>query len=190
MKQPKIVFVGAKPGESAPKKRKPVTRESAGIRHDMKQFYVMKDLMGDLFGQDTYLRLKETASFRDWRKASHKALEAIFMTVKLRVAIADDMWRDEVEATVAHGHSGVDGATDMAELFGALSATFIKLSFVLAGGKPYRARSARPLTKEHWGTSPYRTPQYVQSQRQREYAASAKERSAANRKRIAEEQDR
>ena len=178
-----IVIVGVQPGSVKPAKPKPVTRESAGITHHIEQFAAMKHILEHLFGPATYARLKY-ASFDDWRQASRKAFKAIRLSIKERVAVADDLWRDDVEDAIAHGERRISYAANMAELFNVLAASFIELSFVLAGGMPPHARGTRPLTKEYWGGPPLRSPQYVQADWQKENAKTEAERRRKNRERI------
>ena len=69
----KVTFV--KSGQMTKSKRS--SSREAGIRYDMSQFYSMKDVLEQLFGKRVYLRLKETASLKDWKDSTIKLLNAI-----------------------------------------------------------------------------------------------------------------
>ena len=62
------------------------------LRYDMSQFYPLKAVLEELLGHRVYLRLKETATLRDWKREIQKLLRAIKIAVKSTVEIADDDW--------------------------------------------------------------------------------------------------
>ena len=179
----KITFV--KPGELPIKRKRRLSREESGLRHDVSQFYSMKAVLEDLFGHPTYLRLKETGSFSDWKDAIAKLLRAIELSISLSVEVADDDWRAAIEFEIQSGLEFVQSADHMDELFCGFSATIARIVFTQIGQMPRYgvSRQTVPLTKEFWKLNSYRTVQYVQTVTQKETAARQREKREA----IAEE---
>jgi hypothetical protein len=70
------------------KKRKP-TFEEIGLKHQMSQFYSLKSTMEALFGHPMYMELKETTDLAVWRKAMKKLLDAIEVSIRHSVKVAD-----------------------------------------------------------------------------------------------------
>ena len=165
MKNIKVVFV--EPGQIANSKR-PLSCQT-GIRYDMSQFYSMKEVMEQLFGNRTYLRLKETAGLKDWKEASIKLLNAFLLASESSIAVADDDWRDEIINTVKTGVNLISSACEISDLFSSLAATLTRVAFIQIGSMPdHRAqRKTVRLTKEWWTLSHFRSVQYVQSRVQR-----------------------
>lgn len=165
MKSIKVIFV--EPGQIANSKR-PLSRQT-GIRYDMSQFYSMKDVMEQLFGNRTYLRLKETAGLKDWKEATIKLLNAILLASESSIAVADDDWRDEFTNTVRTGINLISSAGEISDLFSSLAATLTRIAFIQIGSMPdHRAqRKTVPLAKDWWTLSHFRSVQYVQSRVQR-----------------------
>jgi hypothetical protein len=58
----------------------------------MSQFYPLKAALEALLGHRDYLRLKETATLRDWKDEIQQLLSAIRIATKSTVEIADDDW--------------------------------------------------------------------------------------------------
>jgi hypothetical protein len=95
----KVKFVG--PNDKV-KKRKP-TFEEIGLKHQMSQFYSLKSTMEALFGHPMYMELKETTDLAIWRKAMKKLLDAVEISIKHSVKIADPDWHKAVESVLNHG---------------------------------------------------------------------------------------
>lgn len=139
-----------------------------GFRYDLVQFYPMKAVMESLFGRECFAKLKEAGDLAEWRAESDRLLRATALAVRATVAIADDQWKDEVQSVVALGRSQVKSAKAADELFAALAATYVRLSFLQLGTLPSRGSAQSvSLIERNWRLDPYRSVQYVQTRSQR-----------------------
>ena len=62
----------------------------SGFHHDLAQFYPMKAAMEQLFGRDSFAKLKETGSLAEWKGESLRLLKAADVAIDNSVAVADD----------------------------------------------------------------------------------------------------
>jgi hypothetical protein len=180
LKTLKVTFVES--GQIAKSKRSSSSWET-GIRYDMSQFYSMKDVMEQLFGKRAYLRLKETASLKDWKNSTIKLLNAILLASKSSIAVADDDWRNEITDTVKLGVKLISSADHISDLFSSLAATLTAIAFVQIGCMPNHRSQQKivPLKKEWWTLSHFRSVQYVQSGAQKAALAQVREKRKAAR---------
>jgi len=140
-----------------------------GLRHDLAQFYAMKATMESLFGRECFATLKEAAGLVEWKAECDRLLRATQVAVRTTVAVVDDQWRSEVQSLVALGRSQVKSAKSTDELFSALAATYVRLSFLQLGALPARgSMRSVSLADRNWRLDPYRTVQYVQTSTQRQ----------------------
>jgi len=179
MKTGKVHFVAS---GQIPKSRPSSSRES-GIRYDMSQFYSMKDVMEQLFGRRAYLRLKETASLKDWKDSTIKLLRAILLASESSIAVADDDWRNEITDVVKLGVKLISSADHISDLFSSLAATLTQIAFVQIGCMPNHRSQQKtvPLTKEWWTIRHFRSVQYVQSEAQKAALVQMQENRKATR---------
>jgi hypothetical protein len=151
------------------RKRKP-TFEEIGLKHQMSQFYSLKSTMEALFGHPMYMELKETTDLEVWRKAMKKLLDAVEVSIKHSVKVADPDWHHSIESVLNHGRECVKGARTAPDLFAGLTATLTEVVFTQIGFMPARSRRDEmvPLKKEFWEMNNFRTVQYVQTSEQKE----------------------
>jgi hypothetical protein len=149
------------------RKRKP-TFEEIGLKHQMSQFYSLKATMEALFGQPMYMELKETTDLAVWRKTMKKLLDAVEVSVRHSVKIADPDWHQTIKRVLNHGRERVKGARTAADLFAGLTATLTEIVFTQIGFMPTRSQRSEmvPLKKEYWEMNNFRTVQYVQTPEQ------------------------
>ena len=140
-----------------------------GLRYDMGQFYAMKATLEALFGRPVYMKLKESAGIADWRKAIIRLLDAIALAIESTITIADDGWREDIAAEIAHGKGLIEMNDTTSDLFASLSATLSRIVFLQIGLMPTRTALSKtvPLKADWWRLDKYRTAQYVQSTVQR-----------------------
>ena len=164
-------------GSEKTKGTRRLTREESGLRYDMSQFSSMKDVLEQLFGNPTYMRLKETASLSDWKKSTSQLLRAIELSIKATVTVADDDWRDAIADEIQLGLKLLQSVQHMDDLFCVLSATLTTIVFTQIGAMPkYRfTRKTVPLTERFWILNRYRTVQYVQTATQKEASTQQRE---------------
>jgi hypothetical protein len=174
MKKAIIKFIG--PNDTVTKPR-PSTAEEIGLKHEMSQFYSLKATMEALFGHPMYMDLKETTDLAVWRKAMKKLLDAVGISVRHTVKVADPDWHEAIEKILNHGRDRVKGARTAADLFAGLTATLTEIVFTQLGFMPTRSRHSKkvPLAKGYWEMNNFRTVQYVQTPAQRK---ASKEHSA------------
>src|ERR1035438_8328404 len=155
LKTLKVTFVES--GQIAKSKRS--SSQETGIRYDMSQFYSMKDVMEQLFGKRAYLRLKETASLKDWKESTIKLLNAILLATESSIAVADDDWRNEITDAVKRGVTLISSADHISDLFSCLAATLTRIVFVQIGCMPNHRSEQKTvrLTKEWWTLSHFRS---------------------------------
>lgn len=150
------------------------------IKYDLSQFYPMKAVVEQTLGKCAYLKLKETATLSDWKREMKKLISAIELSINETVKIADEDFFAEVKQIIDTGHSYIQGAKDIADLFSYLSATLTRLVFLQIGYVPNRCHlKSVPLIKRNWVLSGVRSVQYVQSEEQREAAQKIKEMRAS-----------
>ena len=179
LKTLKVTFVES--GQIAKSKRS--SSRETGIRYDMSQFYSMKDVMEQLFGKRAYLRLKETASLKDWKDSTIKLLNAILLASESSIVIADDDWRNEITDAVKLGVKLISSADHSSDLFSSLAATLTRIAFVQIGCMPNHRSQQKtvPLTKEWWTLRHFRSVQYVQSEAQKAALVQVREKREAAR---------
>lgn len=179
MKTLKVSFV--EPGQIAKSKRS--SSRETGIRYDMSQFYSMKDVMEQLFGKRVYLRLKETASLKDWKDSTIKLLNAILLASESSIVVADDGWRNEITDAVELGVKLISSADHISDLFSSLAATLTRIAFVQIGCMPNHRSQQKtvPLTREWWTLSHFRSVQCVQSETQKAALVQLREKREAAR---------
>jgi hypothetical protein len=142
------------------------------LRYDMSQFYPLKTVLEGLLGHRVYLRLKETATLRDWKDEIQKLLRAIKIAIKSTVDIADDDWFAEIDSILELGKTQTAESKTATELFASLSATLSQMVFLQIGFFPLGRQQIEkiPITKERWTLRSVRTVQYVQNSKQRDTA--------------------
>src|SRR5579872_1574344 len=142
------------------------------LRYDMSQFYPLKAALETLLGHRVYLRLKETATLRDWKDEVQKLLCAIGVAVKSTVEIAEGDWFEEIDSTLKRGQNYVAASKSVTALFAHLAATLAELVFIQLGFLPLGRQSKEtiPLTKGWWTLNSVRSVQYVQNNNQRHTA--------------------
>jgi hypothetical protein len=166
MKKVTIKLVGP---DDQVRKLRPPTIEEIGLKHEMNQFYSLKATMEELFGRPMYMELKETTDLAVWRRAAKKLLDAVGISVKHSVKVADDDWYENIEKVLDHGRARIMLARTAADLFAGLTATLTTIVFTQLGFMPTRSRRDKmvPLSKEYWQMNNFRTIQYVQTPQQR-----------------------
>jgi len=92
------------------------------LRYDMSQFYPLKAALEELLGHRVYLRLKETATVRDWKDELQRLLRAIKIGIKSTVEIADDDWFADIDSILELGKTEIAESKTATELFAGLSA--------------------------------------------------------------------
>ncbi len=177
---PKTRITVAKPGDVQKNRLKRPPREEIGLRYDMSQFYSLKAVLEEVLGHPVYLKLKETGTIADWRKATTRLLDAILLSITSTVLVADQNWREEIASLVLHGKETIRSCERAGDLFAALSAILTRLVFLLIGSVPsrHRCRKTVPLTADFWTLNQYRSVQYVQTAEQKQ----ALEKSVARRR--------
>jgi hypothetical protein len=160
----KIKFV--KPGDKL--KRQP-PRNTGTFQHDMSQFYVLKSLFEDIFDHTVYMDLKENSTISDWRKHTKRLLDAIAVSIKSTVKIADQNWRDQMAEIIAEGKERIGETQTPEDMFACLSATLTRIVFLQIGFIPTRGRKNKPtpLASYYWTLNSFRSVQYVQDDEQR-----------------------
>ena len=179
-----IKFVS--PGDVRKPKRKRLTPEQAGIRPRLEHLYPVKALMEKLFGRAAFMKIKMGGSMSDWRNAGLKLLDAIELSVKSTVTIADVDWFNEIGETIEHGKAGVRDAGTIDALLSYLVAALAELVFIQLGNFPrHRLHETTRLTPEWWTLTGYRNVQYVQSDQQKENQAQLNAKRAESARRAA-----
>ena len=137
----------------------------ATIRADLSQYYAMKSLFERILGRSSFRKLKDFAPLGVWKAESRKLVSALDLSIQATVAVVDDAWKTEVKDLLVHGRSRIDSAKSIDELFAALAATLVELSFLQVGFVPKgHIRVDRvALTAQNWRLDPVRSVQYVQS---------------------------
>ncbi len=92
----------------------------------MSQFYPLKATLEALLGHRVYLRLKETATLRDWTDEIQRLLRAIKIAIKSTVEIADDDWFADIDSILELGRKQIAESKTATELFAYLSATLAR----------------------------------------------------------------
>jgi hypothetical protein len=124
------------------------------------------------------LRLKETATLRDWKDEIQRLLRAIKVAIKSTVEIADDDWFADIDSILELGKKQIAESKIATELFAYLSATLARLVFLQIGFSPLgrQQKETIPLTKEWWTLTSVRTVQFVQNNKQRHTAQVLRDR--------------
>jgi hypothetical protein len=140
----------------------------ATLRYDMSQYYPLKETLEEILGGNTYRKLKETGTLKDWRVECTRLLDALGLAAQTTVLVADDDWRAEMKQQIDHGRSLLAASDVIDELLACLCATLIRISFLQLGFAPSRRRINRvPLRKDFWKLDAFRSVQYVQTDTQR-----------------------
>lgn len=180
----KINFVS--PGDVRKPKRKRLTSEQAGIHPRLEHLYPVKALMENLFGRAEFMKIKMGGSMSDWRKAGLKLLDAIDLSVKSTVEIADADWFKEIAEAIEHGKALVRDAETIDALLSYLVAALTELVFIQLGNFPLRLIwETTPLKRERWTFTGFRSVQYVQNEKQKKAQAQLNARRAKNARRAA-----
>lgn len=139
------------------------------LRYDMAQYYSMKVMFEHVFGNRSYRRLKETATFQDWKKETVKLLQAIRLSIISTVEVADDDFFGQVDIEIEHGKKLISSTEQIDDLFAVLSATLTRIVFLQIGLIPnnYRCKTVT-LRKNNWVLDTFRSVQYVQNHEQKE----------------------
>lgn len=185
----KVNFVS--PGEVRKKTRKRLTPEQAGIQARLEHLYPVKALIESLFGRPAFMKIKMGGSMSEWRKASIRLLDAVELSVKSTVKIADEDWFKEIAETIDRSKARIHDATVIDALLSYLVQALCQLVFIQLGNFPERRLAkTTPLTPKWWTLTGFRSVQYVQSDKQREAQARFNVRRAGSAKRIAAEDRR
>jgi hypothetical protein len=187
------------PGDPVPTRKRRPTYEEIGLHADMSQFYAMKAVLEEALGHPVYLKLKETGTMTDWRKATIRLLDAVALAIDSTVLVADQEWREDITAAIRDGQEAIKRSDTISQLFAALSSALTRIVFMQIGLMPSlsnygktlphcgaaftpRGKTA-PLTADFWTLNTYRSVQYVQTaaQRQALEAFHARRREAAGR---------
>lgn len=147
---------------------------------DMSQFYPLKAALEQLLGHRTYLRLKETATLRDWKEEIQKLIRAIKIAIHSTVEIADDDWFSDIEQILELGKEQITVSENATALFANISAMLVRLVFLQIGYLPLgrQGNNSVRLTKEWWTLNYVRTIQYVQNSEQRHKAKLLRDKRA------------
>jgi hypothetical protein len=121
--------------------------------------------MEELFGRNSWNKLKENAELKDWKVESKRLLRAIATASHATVMIADPGWKQDLDLVLSHGQKTIASADTATTLFACLAATLARTVFHQLGHMPNRrgALHAVPLTPRNWTLTGFRSVQYVQS---------------------------
>jgi hypothetical protein len=144
--------------------------QHAVIRADLSQYFPLKAAFEEILGRATYSKLKDYGSIGDWRRESVRLLTALDLAISASVQVADDAWRSDIAAEIQHGIGHVRKATEIDELFAALSSALARVAFLQVGLIPRGHRNLErvSLVPAHWRLDSFRSAQYVQSSAQRD----------------------
>lgn len=138
------------------------------LRHDISQYYYLKETLEELFGRTAWIELKECTDLRRWRKYLSKALDVVLVAARATVRVADSEWFELLEAEIANSKDRLREATSIDEALSIFSAAQIRLSFIQLGHFPMRRIWPKvTLAKRNWVLSASRSVQYVQDQSQK-----------------------
>jgi len=154
--------------------KKSMKVKNSGIRPQMSQFYPLKAVLEDLLGKKTYRKLKETGTLSDWKRETTRLLDTIELSIQETVKVADQDFYDEMKDILDLGRKHIPLAEDIADLFSYLSATLTKVVFLQIGYIPRHHVERRPLLPQYWNLSFIRSVQYIQTDKQKEYAKDIK----------------
>jgi hypothetical protein len=139
----------------------------SAIRADMSQYYPMKAVLEQVLGRAAYRKLKETGTLKDWKEESTRLLQAIELSIKVTVQVADSVWRKDIQNAIAHGKALLASSKSIDEMFSSLSATLIRVIFLQLGFMPNRMHMDRvTLTERNWQLDVHRSVQFVQNEQQ------------------------
>lgn len=134
----------------------------------IEKYYGLKSIFEKVWGKDTYLDLKHCSDLKVWKRYAERTLKASKLAIETTILVKDDYWQKGVDDIVMHGVERVKSANDFDDLFQALSASYIELSFHQIGLMPTRSSNFRAqLRKDYWKLDPYRSVQYVQNLEQK-----------------------
>jgi hypothetical protein len=180
----KINFIS--PGQFRKKSRKRLTPPQAGIEARLEHLYPVKAIIEKLFGRAAFMKIKMGGSMHDWVSTSIKLLDAIDLSVKSTVKIADEDWFKEIAETIIRSKERIRKADTIDLLFSYLVEALTELVFIQLGNFPqHRSYEATPLKSERWTFTGYRSVQYVQSEKQKAAQAQLNARRAENVRRAA-----
>jgi hypothetical protein len=178
----KINFVSSDSIHRKPRRR--LTPEQAGIHPRLEHLYPVKALIERLFGNTAFMKIKMGGSMSDWRHASIKLLDAIDLSVKSTVKIADEDWFKEIAETISHTKERIRKADTIDSLLSYLVQALAELVFIKLGNFPlHRLSETTPLIPEWWTLTGFRSVQYVQTKPQKEAQTYLNERRAESSKR-------
>lgn len=103
---------------------------SSEIQFDLAQYYPMKATFERILGGDSYRKLKDYATIKDWKVETKKLLQSIQLSIDATIEIADDEWRQEINEEIEYGVKLVNRCKTIDELFSSLSAVLIKIVFL------------------------------------------------------------
>lgn len=146
------------------------------MRADISHLYSLKTAIEQLLGKKAWLDLKEATSLTKWRAYVLKLIEAIRVSIKESVQIADQAWRESVNENLDHGIASAKAAKTIDELLSGFTAVLLRQVFLQIGMLPNRP-TARKVTlgREYWRLNNHRSVQYVQSPEQLESAFWSKQ---------------
>jgi len=140
------------------------------LKHNLEEAYAMKSLVENLFGRDAWQEVKHATSVKVWKKYAKKILDAISMTARSTVEIADSEWHEELDSIVEFGKSRLAYANDPEAVFASLAGTLGLINFHQFGRMPSHSHRKR-VTLRHpsnWKFDQFRSVQYVQNREQGE----------------------
>jgi hypothetical protein len=127
---PNIKIRFASPVEVRKQSRKRLTPEQAGLRAQPEHLYPMKALIERLFGNPAFMKIKMGGSMSDWRNASLKLLDAISLSVKSTVKVADDDWFKEIGDTISRSKECIQEADTVDTLLSLLVEALAEIVFI------------------------------------------------------------
>lgn len=134
------------------------------IRADSSQYYAVKAVFEEVFGNEAWLDLKECTSLAIWKRYTSKLFRAIQLSIEETIEVRDDAWSREICEHISHGQQIAKTAISIDELLSCLSATLIRLVFLQVGMLPNRRQTPKmTLARQNWNLGKFRTVQYIQT---------------------------
>jgi len=139
------------------------------IRADLHQYYPMKAVFEEILGKASFMKVKDYGPLKNWKAETVRLLKAVALSINATVEIADEEWKEEINAEIEHGILRAESSSEIDELFSGLAATLAKVVFLQIGFVPRGHRSVErvALTPRNWKLNPVRSVQYVQNEQQR-----------------------
>lgn len=153
------------------------------IRADLHQYYPMKAIFEEILGKASFMKVKDYGPLTSWKAETVRLLKAVALSINATVEIADEEWKEEINAEIEHGILRTESSSEIDELFSGLAATLAKVVFLQIGFVPRGRRSVErvALTPRNWKLNPVRSVQYVQNEQQRATQKRLQEARAAQR---------